>query len=162
NILAAGSPALIDRVEPLFDVIGSRTWRMGEAPEQANVVKIIGNYLIVCAIQSLGEAVSLGESAGVDPGALVELLNATMFPGQVYGGYGALIAERRYRPAGFSATLGRKDLGLALDVARAGGVRLPIGEIARAALDDLITRGHGDDGWAAIAEAKRPGPPGGA
>lgn len=152
NILAAGEPDLIDRVQPYFDVIGTRTWRMGERPEQANLVKILGNYLIACAIQSLGEAVSLAEAAAIDAGALIELLSATLFPGPVYAGYGSAIAERRYQPAGFTTVLGRKDLHLALDAAADHRVPLPIGELLREVFAQSIADGRGDDDWAAIAE----------
>ncbi|NUT37928.1 MAG: NAD(P)-dependent oxidoreductase [Hamadaea sp.] len=152
NVLAAGEPALLDRVQPFFDVIGSRTWRLGDRPEQANTVKILGNYLIACAIQSLGEAVSLAEAAGVDSGQLVELLTSTLFPGVVYTGYGSMIAERRYQPAGFTTALGRKDLHLALDAATEQSIPLPIGQLLRAVFDQAIADGHAADDWAVIAE----------
>ncbi|MFI5806407.1 NAD(P)-dependent oxidoreductase [Streptomyces sp. NPDC051561] len=152
NVLAAGEQALLDRVQPYFDVIGSRTWRMGDRPEQANTVKILGNYLIACAIQSLGEAVSVAERAGVDSGQFVELLTSTLFPGPVYSGYGPMIAERRYQPAGFTTELGRKDLHLALGAAAGQGTPLPIGELLRAVFDEAIADGRGADDWAAIAE----------
>ncbi|MEV6010089.1 NAD(P)-dependent oxidoreductase [Streptomyces sp. NPDC051976] len=152
NVLAAGEHALLDRVQPFFDVIGSRTWRLGDRPEQANIVKILGNYLIACAIQSLGEAVSLAESAGVDSGQFVELLTSTLFPGGVYSSYGSMIAERRYAPAGFTTVLGRKDLHLALDAATEQGIPLPIGQLLRAVFDEAIADGRGADDWAVIAE----------
>lgn len=152
NILAAGEDKLIDRVQPFFDVIGSRTWRLGDRPEQANIVKILGNYLIACAIQSLGEAVSLAEGAGVDSGQLVELLTSTLFPGAVYAGYGSMIAERIYQPAGFTTVLGRKDLHLALDAAIDHNMPLPIGQLLRAVFDQAIADGRGADDWAVIAE----------
>ncbi|NEW41634.1 NAD(P)-dependent oxidoreductase [Nocardia cyriacigeorgica] len=152
NLLAAGEHALLDRVQPLFDVIGSRTWRLGDRPEQANIVKILGNYLIACAIQSLGEAISVAEGAGVDSGQFVELLTATLFPGAVYTGYGSMIAERRYQPAGFTTALGRKDLHLALDAATEQGVPLPVGQLLRAVFDEAIANGRIADDWAVIAE----------
>ena len=40
NIVAAGSQASIDRVQPLLDVIGQRTWRVGDQPRQASAVKL--------------------------------------------------------------------------------------------------------------------------
>ncbi|MEU6658702.1 NAD(P)-dependent oxidoreductase [Streptomyces sp. NPDC046821] len=152
NVLAAGEDALLNRVQPFFDVIGSRTWRLGDRPEQANIVKILGNYLIACAIQSLGEAVSVAEGAGVDSGQLIELLTSTLFPGAVYTGYGPMIAERRYQPAGFTTILGRKDLHLALDAATDQGIPLPIGQLLRTVFDEAIADGRGADDWAVITE----------
>ena len=115
-------------------------------------MKILGNYLIACAIQSLGEAVSLAEGAGVDSGQFVELLTSTLFPGAVYTGYGSAIADRRYQPAGFTTVLGRKDLHLALDAADDHDMTLPTGELLRAVFDQAIADGRGADDWAVIAE----------
>jgi 3-hydroxyisobutyrate dehydrogenase-like beta-hydroxyacid dehydrogenase len=152
NVLVAGDQGLIERVQPLLDVIGTRTWRLGDRPEQANIVKIIANYLLACAIQSLGEAESLAESTGVDPKQLVEILSSTFFPGPVYSTYGTLVAERHYQPAGFSTVLGRKDLHLALDAAADQSVNLPFGEVLRTVFDQAIAAGHGDDDWSSISE----------
>ncbi|WP_257720802.1 NAD(P)-dependent oxidoreductase [Microbacterium sp. XT11] len=142
-------------MQPFFDVIGVRTWNLGRRPEQANVVKIIGNYLIACAIQSMGEAVGVAEEVGVDPAQLVELLTSTLFPGPVYTSYGSLIAERRYRPAGFTTRLGRKDVHLALDAADTVGFDLPFGEVLRSVFEQAMEQGLGDDDWASIAELRR-------
>lgn len=155
NVVVAGDPGQIDRVQELFDVIGSRTWRLGDVPEQANAVKILGNYLLACAIESLGEAVGLAEKAGVDPAQLVELMTTTLFPGPVYATYGGLIAERRYQPAGFTTVLGRKDVHLALDAADAVGATLPFGAVLREVFEQALAQGRADDDWASIAELRR-------
>lgn len=155
NVVVAGDAGQIDRVQELFDVIGSRTWRLGDVPEQANAVKILGNYLLACAIESLGEAVGLAEKAGVDPAQLVELMTTTLFPGPVYATYGGLIAERRYQPAGFTTVLGRKDVHLALDAADAVGATLPFGAVLREVFEQALAQGRADDDWASIAELRR-------
>ena len=152
QVLAAGEASAIDRLQPYFDAIGSRTWRLGTDPRQANTAKLLGNYLIACAIQSLGEAVSVGEAAGVDASQLVELLTSTLFLGPVYSGYGTMIAERRYHPAGFTTALGRKDLHLALDAAEAHDVPLPIGDVLRTVFEQSLAEGRGEADWASIAE----------
>ncbi|MDP9845992.1 NAD(P)-dependent oxidoreductase [Streptosporangium lutulentum] len=155
NVLAAGDPALIDRVQPFLDVIGVRTWRLGDRPEQANIVKILGNYLIASAVQSLGEAISLAEHTGVDASTLVELLTSTLFPGTVYSGYGELIASRSYEPAGFTTSLGLKDVNLALDAAEQARLVLPVGDVLRTVLTETIAAGRAEQDWASIAELQR-------
>jgi len=98
----------------------------------------------------------MAEQIGVHTAQLVDLLTTTLFPGAVYTSYGALIAEGRYQPGGFTTRLGRKDVHLALDAARTGGLTLPFGEALRTVLDQAIAQGHGDDDWASIAELQRP------
>lgn len=155
QVLAAGAPGLIDSAQPFFDVIGARTWRLGDEPRQANIVKIIGNFVIASAIQALSEGVSMAERSGVDAGLLVELLTSTIVPGPAYSSYGKLIASSTYQPAGFTTTLGRKDVGLAPDVAAGSGLRLPFGEVLREIFDDALAQGHSDLDWSSIAELQR-------
>lgn len=59
NIITAGEAQALDRVQPLFDLIGQKTWRFGERPEQANAVKLAANFMIASAIGTMGEAVAL-------------------------------------------------------------------------------------------------------
>ncbi|MFW8406391.1 NAD(P)-binding domain-containing protein, partial [Klebsiella pneumoniae] len=59
NILAAGAPDTLTQVQPIFDVLGQRTWRFGDVPEQANVVKLASNFMIASAIETMSEAAAL-------------------------------------------------------------------------------------------------------
>lgn len=152
NIITGGPSDLVNVVEPYLNAIGTKVWRMGERPEQANTVKIIGNYLIACAIQSLSEAVSLAEAQGIDASTLIDLFSSTLFPGSIYKSYGEIIAERKYKPAGFTTVLGKKDVMLALDTAHGSDVPLPIGNLLRDVFDAALQAGHAEDDWASIAE----------
>jgi 3-hydroxyisobutyrate dehydrogenase-like beta-hydroxyacid dehydrogenase len=156
NIMAAGPAATIDALEPYFAVIGVRTWRMGERPRMANVVKAAVNYNIIHAIQALGESITLVEGHGVDGGEFVELLSNSLFGGIAYSVYGGVIAERRYTPPGFAMELGLKDLTLAERTAAEVGVELPtapvLHELFDIALADPELRGYD---WAALAEVTR-------
>lgn len=156
NILAGGADADIDRLEPYFRVLGARTWRIGTDPAQANLVKIAVNFTIIHAIEALGESISIVEHHGVDAAQFVELLTSTLFGGVSYTVYGDIIAHRRYEPAGFTAALGLKDLGLAQDAAEQVGVTLPTAAALRRVFERTLAKpgGAGLD-WAAIAEISR-------
>ncbi|MEV7774455.1 NAD(P)-dependent oxidoreductase [Kitasatospora sp. NPDC086791] len=155
NILTAGAADLLARAEPLFAAMGQRTWYFGESPRQANTAKISVNFLLACAIESMAEACSLADANGVRPTDLIEMLTGTLFPGPVYSGYGAMVAERRYEPAGFRLPLGLKDVGLALEAGAARHVPLPFGSILRDAFLDALAHGDGDKDWAAVAAVAR-------
>ncbi len=155
TVLAAGDPGAIDVVAPMLDVIGRRTWRIGEDPAQANVVKILGNYLIANAIQAMAEATTVAEKVGGSPEVLMEIMNDSLFPGGVYQGYGAMIAQRRYEPAGFRLPLGLKDVRLALAQAHAVNVGLPFGSVLEDLFLDALAHGQADQDWSAVTEATR-------
>ena len=159
NILAGGDPAWIAAAQPFFDVMGVRTWPMGEKPERANLVKIAVNYTIIHAIQALSESIALVESAGVDGSSFVDLLAETLFGGVVYRGYGELIAQQSYLPQGFSLELGLKDLTLAERIAEEHHVALPTAPVLRELFHEAISRPElSDFDWAALAEVTRKPP----
>ncbi|MFT3968890.1 MAG: NAD(P)-dependent oxidoreductase [Micropruina sp.] len=157
NIVTAGAPELVERVAPLLAAISARTWPVGDSPRQANVVKVAGQVLIASAIQSMSEAVSIGERGGVDSQTLVELFTSTITPGPVYTNYGGLIAAEKYTPAGFTPVLGRKDVDLARAQAASTGLRLPVADLLSDLLTEAIAAGREGDDWAVLADLQRLG-----
>jgi 3-hydroxyisobutyrate dehydrogenase-like beta-hydroxyacid dehydrogenase len=64
-IVAAGPEDAVATCEPLFDVLGQRTFVVSEEAPNANVVKLSGNFLIASVIAALGEAFALVDKAGI-------------------------------------------------------------------------------------------------
>lgn len=156
NIIAAGAPDDLERVAPYFDVLGTRVWVVGAEPRIANIVKAAVNYDIIHAFQAIAESVALVEANGVDAGQFTELLSSTLFPGPVYTGYGAMIAERRYTPPGFTMALGSKDLGLAEAIAADAGIELPSAPVLRRVFDAALASDDLKDvDWSGVAEITR-------
>lgn len=60
-ICASGPAAAKARVRPVLDAMGQGVYDFGEEPHAANVVKLAGNFLILSAIEALGEAAALGQ-----------------------------------------------------------------------------------------------------
>ena len=156
NVLLAGPADALDVVDPYLAHCSVRRWRFGDTPRQANAVKVAVNFMILQSLESLGESIALVESQNVDAGQFVELIGASLFGGVVHTGYGAIIAERRYTPPGFTVALGRKDLGLAEELAAEGRVDVPMAAVLRdrfeTALDDPDLK---DLDWSAVAEVSR-------
>ncbi|WP_448205888.1 NAD(P)-dependent oxidoreductase [Azospirillum sp. sgz302134] len=152
NILAAGAPAVLDRLQPLFDAVGQKTWRLGEAAEQANLVKIIGNFMIAASVEMLGEAMSLGLRNGIDERDLLEVLVGTILPAPLFKTYGGLIAGRSFDPAAFRLALGLKDVELALAAGRESAVPLPLASLLRDSHLDALAHGDGEKDWSALSQ----------
>jgi 3-hydroxyisobutyrate dehydrogenase-like beta-hydroxyacid dehydrogenase len=155
HIVASGDAAALDRVQPLLDALGQRTWRLGADPREATAAKLAGNFLIAAAIECMGEAMVLAERYGVKPAALLEILVNSLFAAPIYRNYGALIAERRYQPAGFPLQLGLKDVRLILAAGESARVPMPVGSILRDHLLEAIAQGDMERDWAALAEVAR-------
>jgi 3-hydroxyisobutyrate dehydrogenase-like beta-hydroxyacid dehydrogenase len=159
TIIAAGPLEAIDRVQPVLDAIGQKTWRVGTLPKQANVMKLAANFMIAAAVETLGEAASLLAGHGVATQDFLDVVTAGLFPGPVYQGYGKMIAERRYEPALFKARLGLKDVRLALAAADAVSTPLPVASLVRDSLIEAIAHCDGEKDFAVLGEvsARRAG-----
>ena len=154
NIVAAGPDAAVVRVQPLFDALGQRTWRLGEDPKRANVAKIAGNMMISLAIESMGEATALTESYGLKAADFLDVITNTILAAPSYKRYGDYIGRDTYE-AGFKLPLGLKDVNLALDAAKARGATLPSAEIVRENMEVAIEQGFGDKDWSVVAKVAR-------
>ena len=149
-LAVAGKHSLIDRLQPLFEAIGQRTFVVAEQADKANLVKLSGNFLIAAVIESLGEAMALVEKGGIDRHAYLELLTSSLFNVPLYKNYGALIADRKFTPPGFAAPLGQKDIRLMLTAAEALAVPLPFASVLRDRFIALAAQGGESRDWSAI------------
>ena len=155
NVLAAGAPDAVAAAMPVLELLAAKVWPLGEDPVRANALKLAGNFMIVSAIESMGEAVALGEAYGVAAPELLDMLTSTLFNAPIYKIYGGMIAERRYAPPGFAAELGLKDVRLVLDAAEAKGLSMPLADLAEASLESLLGGPDKDLDLAALAEVAR-------
>lgn len=151
NIVAAGAPAAVAAVQPLFDVIGRKTFVMGQDPRQANAAKIAGNMMIALAIEAMAEAVALTGQHGVAPAPFLELMTQTLFGGRVHENYGAKIAAGDYE-AGFRMQLGLKDVRLAAAIGAQTGKTLPLLDAVQRRMAEAVDAGLGEKDWAALAD----------
>jgi 3-hydroxyisobutyrate dehydrogenase-like beta-hydroxyacid dehydrogenase len=151
-VVAAGQKPLLERLRPLLQAIGPKVSILSERPEDANLLKLSGNFLITAMIEALGEALALVEKGGIDRGQYIDILTSTLFDVPIYRNYGKMIAERRFTPAGFAAPLGQKDVRLVLSAAEHLGVPLPLANLARDRFLRLIAQGGEQLDWAAIGE----------
>ena len=150
--VAAGGPAAVQALPPVFDAIGQRTFVVAEDPKAASLVKLSGNFLIASVIEALGEAMALVSKAGVDKQEYLELLTSTLFGAPVYKTYGGLIAREEFEPAGFAASLGLKDVRLVLAAGEALQVPLPVASLVRDRFLTLLANGGADLDWSALGK----------
>jgi 3-hydroxyisobutyrate dehydrogenase-like beta-hydroxyacid dehydrogenase len=150
NTVVAGDAASIARIEPLLGATSARVWPAGEDPVRANAIKLAGNFMIACALESMGEAAALVHGYGVSAHTLLEILASSLFAAPVYQIYGPMIAAGRFEPAGFKLRLGFKDVRLALEAATAVHVPLRFASVLSDNFLEALASGHGELDWAAV------------
>jgi len=148
-IVAAGVPADVERCQPIFDILGQRTFVIGADPGDANLVKLLGNMMSATALEMLAEVVAVVRKRGLDPLPFIDVMTSTLFGGRVHKIYGDKIARQTYTP-GFVLPLVLKDVRLALAEAENAGVPMPSVGVVRDRLITGIARGYAELDWTAL------------
>jgi 3-hydroxyisobutyrate dehydrogenase-like beta-hydroxyacid dehydrogenase len=149
-IIAAGEPDQVDRMQPVFDLLGQRTFYVGADPASANLVKLAGNVMTATALEALGEVLALVRKRGLDARMFLDVLTSTLFGSRVHKIYGAKIAAQRYAPSGFIFPLALKDVRLALAEAEAASVPMPSVSVVRDRLITGMAQGYAEFDWSAL------------
>lgn len=150
-VLAAGASEAIAKIEPLLAQIGRRTVKIGAVPEQANLFKLAGNFMIMGAVETLGEAFALLRKGNVDAGLFLDTMTEGIFAAPIYKIYGKEILDEAYEPAGFYMRLGFKDSNLVKGAADELSVPMPALDLVRGHYEEAIKKGWSEKDWAAIA-----------
>lgn len=151
GIIPAGPVDIVERLRPLFQVMGRSTFVAGSEPEAAAAIKIAHNFVLGCAIETMGESIALVRKFGVEPALLHRVLTEGLFGSPAYKIYGQIIVEEAYDRVGVTALIGLKDANLALAAGEAAGVPLPSANVWRDRLLGAIAHGDGERDWAVMA-----------
>ena len=147
SIMVGAPAALFARIGPYLAAMGSDITHCGPVG-CGQVVKILNNMVLFETVGALAEALAIGGRAGVDERLLLETLgkgSADSFALRNHGMKAML--PREFPENAFCAEYALKDLGYALELARAGGVGAAGAEVTRDRLAEAIGRGHGQKYW---------------
>lgn len=161
-VVVAGPAEAIERCRPIFEAVGNKTYAVGEAPEQANVIKLAVNFLLAALLDSLGEAFSLVEAYGLSAATLLDIANGAIFKSPVIESYGRRIADRSFEPAGFTLKLGAKDARLVVEAGGVASVPMPIASAVQQRFISALTRGLERLDWSAVGRRQQQPRPAGA
>ncbi|MBA2393528.1 MAG: NAD(P)-dependent oxidoreductase [Ktedonobacteraceae bacterium] len=150
-VCISGPDAAKERIRPVLEAVGQSIFDFGTAPGAANVVKVIGNFWIVAAMEAMAEGLTLAEKNGVERTKVIEMLSQTLFPGRIYQNYGSAIARKSYTPVGFEMKLGLKDINLALHTAEQSLMPMPLASLLHDRLQTGIAKGRGEMDWMAMS-----------
>lgn len=128
TLLAGGERDVYERCLPILQSLTPRCYYMGPSG-MGTTMKLVVNALLGVGMQALGEALALGEKAGLEKGRLLDVLaeTAVISPRQKQ----ALDNVRREEyPVTFALRLMHKDYGLILREAASLNVPMPMTAVA--------------------------------
>lgn len=129
-IMAGGSDADLDEAEPILRAMGTSIHRCGpvgagQAMKALNNLVSAGGFLVGI------EALLIGQKFGLEPGKMVDVLNAsTGMNNSTQKKFRQFVLSRRF-DSGFGLELMVKDLSIALEVGKEAGVPAPLSALVR-------------------------------
>ena len=154
-LIVAGEKAVFDSVEPLLGDLSIALHYVGETGRGAQV-KALVNMVMNINTAALAEGLGLGKALGLDLEMLCRIFSQTGANSRVLETDSADMIARDH-DCYFSAEHAAKDSGIALDLARAKGLNLPLAEATLAQYEKLKELGLGDLDKSAVAELTFPG-----
>ena len=153
SIFVGGEAADLERARPVLESLGTTITHVGpigagQAVKAVNQVILAGTYL------GVAEGVVLALKSGLDVEQVVAALSGGAAQSWVLTNRSGRMLENDY-PLGFKVALHRKDLGIALSMARELGASLPVSALCEAIEAGLIGQGHADDDMSAVARSIR-------
>jgi len=151
-VLASGPEGALDRGAAVFDAVGSRTVRLGEAGAGSRL-KLVANAWVLAVTQGTAECVSLAQALGVEPNAFLDVIAGGPLDTPYAHVKGEAMVAEKFPPS-FPAGLAAKDARLVLEAA---GDRADLAGIraALAHLEETVRLGHGEEDMAALFYACR-------
>ncbi len=154
-LMCGGKKSTFDRVHPILDTMSVSLRYIGDAGQAAQV-KALVNMVMNINTAGLAEGLGLGAALGLDLTMLQEVFAQTGANSRVLETDGEDM-EIRDHECYFSAAHASKDSGIALDLADAAGIALPLAQATKAQYDRMIELGLGDLDKSGIAELTFPG-----
>jgi 3-hydroxyisobutyrate dehydrogenase len=153
SIFIGGDATDLERARPVLESLGTTITHVGpigagQAAKAVNQVILAGTYL------GVAEGIVLAIKAGLDVEPLVQALSGGAAQSWVLTNRSGRMLANDY-PLGFKVALHRKDLGIALGMARELGAALPVSALCEAVEAGLIGQGHADDDMSAVARSIR-------
>ena len=152
TIMAGGSKAAFERARPLFEIMGKNITLVGEKNGAGQTCKIANQIIVALNIEAVSEALVFAAKAGCDPVVVREALMGGFASSKILEVHGERMIKRTFEP-GFSIRLHQKDLGLALESARALGVSLPNTATARELMNSCSAHGGDEDDHSGLVKA---------
>ena len=147
----SGSPAAYERARAPLAALGKAPY-VGEFGTGSKL-KFVAATLIALHTAAAAEAMALAAAAGLDPKLVIDTITQSVASSTIFEFRAPVMAERRFRPAGGTINLTRKDVQIVREFVRDAGVAVPLLDRAAALYDVVAEAGGGEDDITAVLTA---------
>ncbi|XP_052181955.1 glyoxylate/succinic semialdehyde reductase 1-like isoform X2 [Diospyros lotus] len=150
-ILAAGVKSLYEEALPAFDVMGKKSFFLGEVGNGARM-KLVVNMIMGSMMNAFSEGLVLADKSGLDPQTLLNVLELGAVGNPMFKLKGPTMIQKNYSPV-FPLKHQQKDMRLALALGDENAVSMPVAAAANEAFKKARGMGLGDLDFSAVCEA---------
>ena len=143
TFMVGGDQAAFDRAKPYFEIMGKRLYYCGPAGQGLRA-KLTQNLVLANLMQAFAEGMVLAAKNGVAPELMLDILDNSAAKSSLISAKAPSILKRDFR-TNFSTKWMHKDVGLALESAKALDLPLPLTAITEQMLRAAIAKGYGED-----------------
>jgi len=136
------------RVQPVTQTFSKAQLYLGQG-EEARVMKLVVNSMVITMAQGMAEALTLGKKAGLDWNVMLDTLAQSTIASPWLKAKCALMKPRDFNPT-MTSRLIMKDVDLILGAARGAEVPMPLTATTRQLLQALIGEGCGEEDYMAL------------
>ncbi|GMY14088.1 glyoxylate/succinic semialdehyde reductase 1 [Fagus crenata] len=149
-ILAAGEKALYEEAIPVFDVLGKKSFFLGQVGNGAKM-KLVVNMIMGSMMNAFSEGLVLADRSGLDPQTLLNVLDLGAMANPMFKMKGPTMIQNNYSTA-FPLKHQQKDMRLALALGDANAVSMPVAAASNEAFKKARSLGLGDLDFSAVYE----------
>ena len=142
TIMVGGDGLALEKIRPILQAMGTKIVHVGDVG-CGNVAKLVNNLISLTNNTIDAQAFVLGVKAGIDPQILWEITTSGTANNWNLQQYPQTVFQGNFEP-GFKLSLGSKDIGLALQLAREYGVPQLVGAAVEQSLLEAQAAGLGD------------------
>ena len=150
-MLVSGDQQLISKLEPELSKMTGKLMNLGEQPEKAASIKLLGNLFHISLTGGISDLITLAGSLNVpvsELGTLLELLN----PGVVAQGRLRKITSNTFDQPSWELSMARKDARLMMEQAASTNNTLMVVPAVAKKMDVWLDKGRGKNDWTIISQ----------
>jgi 3-hydroxyisobutyrate dehydrogenase len=150
-MLVSGDQQLVSKLEPELSKMTGKLVNLGELPEKAASIKLLGNLFHISLTGGISDLITLAGSLKVpvsELGTLLELLN----PGVVAQGRLRKITSNTFDQPSWELSMARKDARLMMEQAASTHNSLMVVSAVAKKMDAWLDKGRGKNDWTIISQ----------
>lgn len=150
-MLISGDQSVVKLLEPELSRMTGKLLNLGEKPEKAASIKLLGNLFHISLTGGISDLIALADSLNVpvsELGSLLEMLN----PSVVAQGRLKKITSNTFDQPSWELSMARKDARLMIEQANSTNKTLMVVSAVAKRMDAWLSRGHAKDDWTIISK----------